>query len=399
MYQTSPKSQADLKFHNLKLVFDLVKREGPISRASLAKRTGLSPTSMTRIVNVLKRIGLISEHSVAQAGVAGRPSTLLEICADAAYCLCVDAMPNVSKVTLVDMATKQAVYRELVTVSGTSFETVADELNAMLGEMCRDAGITRDRIACCGMSISGHVLRNGYIAASSQMQWADIDGVGILERALDMPAIVENDCKAALLGEQYLLSCAGESTANIAYVKFGWAGVGSAAMVDGMLLRGSRNAAGEIGHFNSQLEGLSGDKCEFKGCFEHTISESAVIEHARSINPACASLAGVNEAIANGDERIIKLMNDICEYIAIAVSDISCAYNSDRIILSGNIITNLADCYQNVLRYVERRLTRSVQPNLQVCLSKMGTNASLYGMSCLAVEETIKRLLSNDTGF
>ena len=135
MYQTSPKSQADLKFHNLKLVFDLVKQEGPISRASLAKRTGLSPTSMTRIVNVLKRIGLISEHSVAQAGVAGRPSTLLEICADAAYCLCVDAMPNVSKVTLVDMATKQAVYRELVTVSGTSFETVADELNAMLGEM------------------------------------------------------------------------------------------------------------------------------------------------------------------------------------------------------------------------------------------------------------------------
>ena len=174
MYQTSPKSQADLKFHNLKLVFDLVKQEGPISRASLAKRTGLSPTSMTRIVNVLKRIGLISEHSVAQAGIAGRPSTLLEICADAAYCLCVDAMPNVSKVTLVDMATKQAVYRELVTVSGTAFETVTDELNAMLGEMCRDAGIMRDRIACCGMSISGHVLRNGYIAASSQMQWARI---------------------------------------------------------------------------------------------------------------------------------------------------------------------------------------------------------------------------------
>ena len=69
------------------------------------------------------------------------------------------------------------------------------------------------------------------------------------------------------------------------------------------------------------------------------------------------------------------------------------------IILSGNIITNLAECYINVLSYVERRLTRSVQPNLQVCLSKMGTNASLYGMSCMAVEETIKRVFSNDTGY
>ena len=51
MYQAVPRSQADLKYHNLKLIFDLVKREGPVSRASLAKRTGLSATSMTRIVN------------------------------------------------------------------------------------------------------------------------------------------------------------------------------------------------------------------------------------------------------------------------------------------------------------------------------------------------------------
>ena len=96
----------------------------------------------------------------------------------------------------------------------------------------------RDRpecVACCGISISGHVLETGRISASSQLQWVDVDGVGILESTLDMPAFVENDCKAALLGEQHLLSCAGESTENIAYLKLGWAGVGSAAIVDGRL--------------------------------------------------------------------------------------------------------------------------------------------------------------------
>ena len=79
MYQAVPRSQADLKDHNLKLIFDLVKREGPVSRAALAKRTGLSATSMTRIVNELLKIGVIAEHSIASVGTSGRPSTLLEI--------------------------------------------------------------------------------------------------------------------------------------------------------------------------------------------------------------------------------------------------------------------------------------------------------------------------------
>ena len=70
------------------LIFDLVKREGPVSRAALAKRTGLSATSMTRIVNELLKIGVIAEHSIASVGTSGRPSTLLEIRSGAAYCLC-----------------------------------------------------------------------------------------------------------------------------------------------------------------------------------------------------------------------------------------------------------------------------------------------------------------------
>ena len=346
MYQAVPRSQADLKYHNLKLIFDLVKREGPVSRASLAKRTGLSATSMTRIVNELLKIGVIAEHSIASVGTSGRPSTLLEIRSGAAYCLCMDAMPNMSKVTLVDLAARNVAYRELYMAEGAPFCQTAEELRKMLPELCRDAGVSPECVACCGISISGHVLETGRISASSQLQWADVDGVGILESTLDMPAFVENDCKAALLGEQHLLSCAGESTENIAYLKLGWAGVGSAA-----------------------------------------------------IDSAYGSLASINEGLKAGDARLQAMLQEVGEYIAIAISDISCAYNPDTIVLGGNLIASCTGCYQTVMQFVKKRLTRSVQPNLAVRLTKMGSNASLYGMSCIAVEQAIQRLLQkSDTG-
>ena len=382
MYHEAPKSQADLKYHNLKLVFDLVKREGPLSRAALAKRTGLSATSMTRIVNELQGIGLIAEHSIASAGTSGRPSTLLEVRGSAAYCLCMDATPDVSKVSLVDMSAKNVAYRELIMAEGITFRNMAETLKEMLPELCRDAGVPVEKVACCGISISGHVLETGVISGSSQMHWADVDGVAILEDVLGMPAFVENDCKAALLGEQYLLSCAGESTENIAYLKLGWGGVGSAAIVDGRLLRGSRNAAGEIGHFNAGLEGLRPEKCEY-----------AVIERAEEIDPAYGSLASINAGLKAGNQKLHALLLEVSEYIAIAISDISCAYNPDTIALWGNLFAGCAACYPTVMQFVEKRLVRSVQPNLTVRLTKMGSNASLYGISCIVVEQTIQRIL------
>lgn len=93
------------------------------------------------------------------------------------------------------------------------------------------------------------------------------------------------------------------------------------------------------------------------------------------------------------------MLQEVGEYIAIAISDISCAYNPDTIVLGGNLIASCTGCYHTVMQFVKKRLTRSVQPNLAVRLTKMGSNASLYGMSCIAVEQAIQRLLQkSDTG-
>lgn len=395
MYQISARSQTDMKLHNLKLVYDMIKNEGPISRAAIAKRSGLSATSMTRIIGRLIAAGLVSERSAASYEGKGRPGTLLDIRADAGMCLCIDATVNRSKVALIDLANTMRAYREILIPPGADFTGAVRELASLLPELCREAGVERSRVLCCGMSVSGHVIQQtGFIAASSQFEWFDIEAGRILESVLGMPAHVENDCKAALIGEETLLDNEARRSANIAYIKLGWGGVGSAAIIDGRLVRGSRNAAGEVGHFSAQPEGDVA-KCEHRGCFENVISEAAVVACAQGVDASYGSLERINEGLAAGDERLKAMMEEICEYIAIAVNDISCAYNPDTIVLNGNLVAGCDYCMRAVYRYLSRRLLRSVQPNLTVRLSKKGTNAGLYGIGCIAVEAAVRSLLTS----
>ncbi len=395
MYQVSARSQTDMKLHNLKLVYDMIKNESPISRAAIAKRSGLSATSMTRIIGRLIAAGLVSERSTAANEGKGRPGTMLDIRADAGMCLCIDATVNRSKVALIDLANTICAYREILIPAKKDFRDVVRELDALLPELCREAGVDRRRVLCCGMSVSGHVIQQtGFIAASSQFEWFDIEAGRILESVLSMPAYVENDCKAALIGEETLLDNEARRSANIAYIKLGWCGVGSAAIIDGRLVRGSRNAAGEVGHFSAMPEG-DVEKCEHRGCFENVISEAAVVARAQRVNASYGSLERINEGLAAGDGRLRALIDEVCEYIAIAINDISCAYNPDTIVLNGNLVAGCDYCMRAVRRYLAHRLLKSVQPNLTVRLSKKGTNAGLYGIGCIAVEAAVRRLLAS----
>ncbi len=395
MNARASRSQADLKYHNLKLIYSLIRDEGPLSRVTLSRRTGLSATSMTRIIGTLTELGLVCEHSVAPASGMGRPATLLDIRPEAAYCLCVDTMINRCKVTLTDLRGKFAAYRELSVPPGTVFPAFAEAIAAIVPQLAREAGVPRQKILCCGMSLTAHVLaQTGYVVASSQFQWYDIDARAILENRLHMPVYLENDCKSALLGEEYLLRKEGSRVENIAYMEFGWGGVGSAAIVDGRLVRGSRNAAGEIGHFTADPQGEMCN-CGHTGCFETMISEQAVIRKAQGIDPSFRSVEQICQGLEQGNQPLWDLIDHVGETIAIAVNDLSCAYNPEVVLLNGALILGCGACYDSVKKHLEVRLLESIQPELRVEAARMGTNASLYGIGCIAVERAVSALLQS----
>lgn len=389
------KLQSDLKYYNMTKIYEEIRNNGPVSRIQIAKKTGLSAMSMSRMISSLSEMGMVHEvQDKNEKTSAGRPSVLIEVCADKAYCLSIDIEADCCRMVIADLQNRFVVYRELTIVQKVEkFESVAKRISVEFSEMIQNAGIRRESVLGCGMSLGAHVdYQNGIIIASSQFQWYLVKAKDMLEEILGIPVIIENDCKAALLGESSLLKRNGEDVENIVYLELGKDGVGSAAIIDGRLLRGSRNAAGEIGHITVLPDG-DVCNCGRKGCFETVLTEKFILKRAQKLNPSYIDMGAVSEAINKNETDIIRLVEEISDYIDIAINDISCAYNPQRIILNGPVVQNCLNCFEYAKQRLDSRLMKSVQPNLLITSAKMGSNASLYGIGCAIIQKIILQLL------
>ena len=391
------RQQADLKFHNRKIVYDLIRQRGAVSRIQLAKLTGLSATSMTRMITSLSDLGMVCEAADGAGGehnTGGRPSVMLQVCAEKAYTLNVDMEGSCLRASIMDLAHRFVVYRELIiTPRSDSFLDVAAKIEDVFAEMTAFARIDRRDVKCCGLTLGAHVdAEKGVIVASSQFKWYEVPAKEILEERLHMPVVVENDCKAALCGERILLDANGETSDHIAYLEMGTDGVGGAVIIDGRLLRGSFNAAGEIGHMTVLPHGEVCN-CGRRGCFETVLTETFVLKRVQSLYPQYKTIEMVADGVRKKDENILPLIEELDDYIAIAINDISCAYNPEIVILNGSVIQKNVVDLESIQAHLEGYLMRTIQPDLKVKVAKMGANASLYGIGCLATETVVSELL------
>ena len=394
------KQQSDLKFNNLKGVCTMIRQHGPISRIQLAKLSGLSATSMTRMISELTEHEIVRAVSEKNAGhgSGGRPSVMLELCAEKAYSLNLDIEGSCVRTSIMDLTHRFVVYRELIIrPRNDSFVDVAQRILDAFEEMTGFAKIDKQLVKCCGLTLGAHVdSENGIIVASSQFKWYDVNAKEILEEMLQMPVILENDCKAALYGERILRAAGGKTSNNIAYLEMGIEGVGSAVIIDGHLLRGSFNGAGEIGHMTVVPDGELCN-CGRRGCFETVLTEKFVLKRARNLDIGFNTIESVAAAVGNGDKKVVPLIDELGKYIAIAINDISCAYNPEVIILNGPIIQKNVIPLHHIQQDMEKYLMHSIQPKLQVMTARMGANASLYGIGCMAtdfmVEDFLRELL------
>ena len=123
------KTQTDLKFHNLSIVYDIMRSGERLTRVELAKRSGLSLSSITRIVATLSKFGMIKEETVLNPHRIGRPVLMLENCPSVCYCLCIDVAVGSCKVAIVDLAQRISAYREIKLDVGSSFEHLIDSVS------------------------------------------------------------------------------------------------------------------------------------------------------------------------------------------------------------------------------------------------------------------------------
>lgn len=228
---------------NERVLLDLLSRQGPASRADLARMTGLAPHSITRLVEPLLSRGLIAE-GVPVAQGRGKPSSALRLVGSAAFSIGLSVMTDAVSLTLLDLAgTIAATHTERL--EDTAIAPACRQIGRLIDKAVAEAGWDRGALVGIGVGVTGYFIGNGARLNPPQLldPWALVPLDTILAEAFGAKVWVDNDGNVAAIGEDMLGH--GRTTRDFAYLYFS-AGFGGGVVATGRPLRGRHGNAGEF---------------------------------------------------------------------------------------------------------------------------------------------------------
>lgn len=274
--QVQPASNETARRINRDIVLELVRENQPLSRADLARRSGLQRSTVSQIVEQLIAEGWVREGSVANLPRGRRP-TMLGLNQELGV-FALDIHPRTATVAIVDL-NGRLLSRSQVPVTSDA-EGSTKRLNEAMIRMRKS--FPRCTIQGIGISIPGRVdPESQRIVFAPNLHWPDYDLRAAIEAKMNLPVKMDNAANACLLAE--LMFGRLDGIRNIVLVTVS-EGIGTGLFANGQLVTGNGGRAGEFGH--APLD-TSGPKCACgrKGCWEVFASCRAAVRYFRELRP------------------------------------------------------------------------------------------------------------------
>ncbi len=343
-------------------VIEAIAGYGPVSRASVAKITGLSKQTVSEIVANLEADGWV--RTVGQtAGHVGRRAIVFEISPSAATIASVDLGGTKVRVALCDLKGNVLAQRVEPT-ERTGGMNVVEQIARMVGQTKSDmAGHFGDlHIAVVGVPGVPDPRSGAILLAPNIAGFDRIDLAGSLRELLGIEVFVENDVNLAALGEHWLGNCGDDD--NLVFISIG-TGIGAGVVVGGTLVRGGFGAAGEIGFLPFGADPFEAESLK-TGALERVAATGAIIDLYRSLSGRRADVPGVFDAADHGDTAAVDTLDRVAKQIARAVTAIVAVVDPSVIVIGGSIGSRdellgriarfVSDCYPRTVRIAKSRL-------------------------------------------
>ena len=259
-----PRNADYTKEYNRKAVLSMLRRSS-MSRAELARATGLSRAATSLIAEELLKDGIVMELPPQSVG-RGRSATPLAVRADSYYALAVDLARKSCSVGLCDMSGHLLQFRAFPDQDGL-LDLIIEALRRMA------QSVDKSKILGIGISSPGPLdCEGGKILNPPQFdRWHGVEISAILSQALDLPAYLEHDVCALALHQ---LEMGHSRNFMLVFVDIG---IGAAIMSGGELVGNSRYFTGEVGHTTIRFDGRQ-CACGNRGCLETYASIPALLE-------------------------------------------------------------------------------------------------------------------------
>ena len=337
-------NQDDLRNHNLSVVIDtLLRTTEPLSRAELAKRTGLTKATMSLLVSMLVDDGVVREGEPSVQSSYGRPSTPLLI-AGGRYCgIGLQVNTDGYGVIVLDLDGTVISERWVDTdMSAPDADEVFAELDALALEqeaLLAERGYT---VAGAGLALPGLVTGDMRLLMARNLGWEQLDLTRFdVMRRLDVTAGNEANMAALAQIPGYAMRRDGGGivgpSESFIYLSTD-VGIGGAVVRNGHVEIGDHGFGGELGHTSVDLRGPV-CRCGRRGCLETYAGRRAMVESAGiASGSAAARRESVDELIDRwcaGDVRAAAVVNKAIEAMVSSIASAINVCDIETVVLGG----------------------------------------------------------------
>jgi predicted NBD/HSP70 family sugar kinase len=382
---------------NRTLVLNLVRDRDGLSRADLARISGLSPSTVTSITGSLLEDGYLLEDepssSVAPAkGLIGRPATMLRVHPAAGYAIGIKVTTNNLTAAVTDLAGALLGISTVPRGHEDDAAAVGDLFESAVSRALEAAGVTRDRLVGAGIGVPGIVdPETGRVADSPLLEWAHLDLVDLVQQRLGLPVLVDNDVNTLTVAQQ--LFGAGRGLPHFMVVTIG-RGIGMGLVVNGVVHRGSRGGAGEIGHVQVVPNGPD-CWCGRRGCLEAVAAEPALV---REILASTGRLVQPAEiaAFASRDPDVAEILERAGRHVGRTVASITTVLDPQLVVISGEGV-RLGEHYLVAMRTELSEREQKEVPT-EIVIEPWGDEAWARGAATLVLREIFHPAHLRDEG-
>jgi predicted NBD/HSP70 family sugar kinase len=378
-----------VRAQNSALLLRMIWHERQATRVELARKSGLSHSTVSAIVLELERAGLVRTLG-ATASRGGRPASLIGFCDDSFAIVGVEIGARHVAVALTDLRGRVRHFEERRLAVRKQPRAALEEIRGLIDRSMRAERVPRRRIVGIGVAAPSPVdpAAPGHLAELIFPAWRDVDIREHLREAYDLPVFIDNDANLGALAERWW--GAGVEGGDLAYIKVG-AGVGSGHIIRGELYRGATGTAGEIGHVPVDPNGPM-CVCGNRGCLTTFVGSDELAERARELFELAErpTLAEIVRRARAGDAAALRLVDEVGDRLGIVIGTLLNLLNMDVVVIGGEISTVGDMLLDAVRRTVKGRALPSAMAHTRIVTSNLGPRAIALGAATLILESALK---------
>jgi N-acetylglucosamine repressor len=330
---------------NRQIALTLIRTHQPISRADLSRLMDTNRANITFLINDLLEEGLVREGATGNDAKRGRRPTFLHLNSQQRCAIAVDIRATRTYLMMTDMIGKQL--ENIV-----SFPTDLDPAKFIktLSKLIKQLLEDNEEVSECdgiGLVVPGMTdIKTGMVLHAPTLGWRNVDLLALLRKEFeDIPIHIENSGKACALSQTWAARSDMHAHDDLVFVSVS-DGVGVGVVINGELIRGKHNTAGEFAHVPLNVDGLP-CSCGANGCWEAYISNLATISRyfgkslskrqPLSLEAANFTIEDLIKCARSGDGKALAALHLTARYLGLGLASIINAIDPSQIYLGGEI--------------------------------------------------------------